>query len=134
MSRITLPWKVSGFLSLQMLHIKHKGITFQVSRLFHLLKCPFQHPRIYHWYLHNPAHTKQKEHKSPQFLSNYTMYKNRWPSNSWFDLHMQHLFDCCQIFPNAVVQVKKAILGGALTLHMLLQGEEQSPSNLKALK
>lgn len=37
-----LPWKVSGFLSLQLLHIKHKGITFQVSRLLHLLKCPFQ--------------------------------------------------------------------------------------------
>ena len=47
---------------------------------------------------------------------------------------MQHLFDCCQIFPNEVVKVKKASLGGALTLHMLLQGEEQSPSNLKALK
>ena len=117
--KMSFPSKVCLVLSLQRVHIKHKGIDLQISSLVCFPKYPFQHDQ---WSTTEPGITQL----SPKRLSP-TVHISR-AIEQWRNTYNTNPSELCHVSINYQLEFSPKLWskwrmqspGGAFTLHMLL--------------
>ncbi len=122
-----------------------KGAIIQTSPLLSICNYPFQEPNIAVTKLGITQLTPNRHNSIPHNSLAIERCRRIWSTNSLLDVQIQHQsainiavflkLSVVNIFPSTAIHVKKASLGGALTFHMLLLGNEvtPSPSDLRSL-